>query len=300
MHQVVAAEGSESASDSEKNSSASDNENESNSSSGGSGSDSDSGSSSSSSKSASGSGSESDGSHGNNHKSRSSTQKSSPDKSSAEKVQPSSRPRDRTDIKQCWEENPDVYGIRRSGRSRKEPERLRVNESDSGEKVRSKRGSRQSSRNEWNSESGSESDDSFGERAPPSKSVQRNRNIQSRRPVGKVNLSRSHALTRHDDKRKPRRRRGSDSSDESSLDSENGATNRLYSNAYYDDVYRQTSLRSSRSVTYKEASDDETGSEDLVEVDEEEVATAAAMEPDNSETIERVLAVRREIGRAHV
>jgi hypothetical protein len=68
---------------------------------------------------------------------------------------------------------------------------------------------------------------------------------------------------------------------------------RLYSNAYYDDVYRQTSLRSSRSVTYKEASDDETGSEDLVEVDEEEVAAAAAMEPDNSETIERVLAVRR-------
>ena len=49
-------------------------------------------------------------------------------------------------ICQCWEENPDVYGIRRSGRSRKEPERLRVNESDSGEKVRSKRNSRQSSR----------------------------------------------------------------------------------------------------------------------------------------------------------
>lgn len=47
---------------------------------------------------------------------------------------------------QCWEENPDVYGIRRSGRSRKEPERLRVNESDSGEKVHSKRNSRQSSR----------------------------------------------------------------------------------------------------------------------------------------------------------
>lgn len=68
---------------------------------------------------------------------------------------------------------------------------------------------------------------------------------------------------------------------------------RLHSNAYYDDLYRQTSLRGSRSVTYKEASDDETGSEDLVEVDEEEAAAAAAAEPDNAETIERVLALRR-------
>ena len=27
---------------------------------------------------------------------------------------------------QCWEENPDIYGIRRSGRERKEPERIKV------------------------------------------------------------------------------------------------------------------------------------------------------------------------------
>lgn len=63
-------------------------------------------------------------------------------------------------------------------------------------------------------------------------------------------------------------------------------------NAYYDDdLYRQTSLRTNKSVTYKEASDLETGSEDLVDVDEEEVA--APIEPDNAETIEKVLASRR-------
>lgn len=71
---------------------------------------------------------------------------------------------------------------------------------------------------------------------------------------------------------------------------------RSYSNAYYDDdPYRQTSLRTNKSVTYKEASDDETGSEDLMEVDEEEMAAAAAAsaESDNAETIEKVLAARR-------
>ena len=39
---------------------------------------------------------------------------------------------------QCWENNPDVYGIRRSGRSRKEPDRLKAAESDSSERGRRK------------------------------------------------------------------------------------------------------------------------------------------------------------------
>ncbi|XP_034241206.1 chromodomain-helicase-DNA-binding protein 1 isoform X3 [Thrips palmi] len=302
MHQVLAADGSES--DSEKNSSASDNESNSSSAA--------SGSESSSSKSASGSGSDSEGSQDELNKSRSSAQKSyseksSPAKSTPEKMRPSSRSRDRIDLKQvkknrdksssrataeCWEKDPDVYGIRRSGRSRKEPERLRVNESDSGEKVRSKRSSR-GSRSQWNSDSESDSQDSYDERPPPSKSVQqRNRNIAARRPIAKPS---AHSSSRRDDKKTQKRRRGSDSSDESSLDSENGGTNRLYSNAYYDDdPYRQTSLRTNKSVTYKEASEDETGSEDLMDVDEEEMtAAAAAAESDNAETIEKVLAARR-------
>ena len=34
---------------------------------------------------------------------------------------------------QCWEDNPDIYGIRRSSRARKEPERLNTGESDSSD-----------------------------------------------------------------------------------------------------------------------------------------------------------------------
>lgn len=36
-----------------------------------------------------------------------------------------------------WEDNPDMFGIRRSGRSRKEPDRLKLADSDSSEKGRS-------------------------------------------------------------------------------------------------------------------------------------------------------------------
>lgn len=35
-----------------------------------------------------------------------------------------------------WEDNPDIYGIRRSGRSRKEPDRLKLADSDSSERGR--------------------------------------------------------------------------------------------------------------------------------------------------------------------
>lgn len=38
-----------------------------------------------------------------------------------------------------WEENPDIYGIRRSARSRKEPDRLKVADSDSSDRGRSHR-----------------------------------------------------------------------------------------------------------------------------------------------------------------
>lgn len=36
-----------------------------------------------------------------------------------------------------WEDNPDIYGIRRSARSRKEPDRLKVADSDSSDKGQS-------------------------------------------------------------------------------------------------------------------------------------------------------------------
>lgn len=53
--------------------------------------------------------------------------------------------------------------------------------------------------------------------------------------------------------------------------------------------YRQVTRRTGTAVSYKEESEERTDSEDLVEVDEGSTATA---EPDNAETIERILGQR--------
>lgn len=52
--------------------------------------------------------------------------------------------------------------------------------------------------------------------------------------------------------------------------------------------FRQVTRRTGASVSYKEESEEETHSEDLMDVDE----AAATAEPDNAETIERILAQR--------
>lgn len=55
---------------------------------------------------------------------------------------------------------------------------------------------------------------------------------------------------------------------------------------------RHANRRTAAAVSYKEDSDEEkTGSEDLVEVEWNETETPA--EPDNAETIEKILAYRR-------
>lgn len=41
-------------------------------------------------------------------------------------------------VYKAWEDNPDAFGIRRSSRKTKEPERLKVAESDSSERGRKK------------------------------------------------------------------------------------------------------------------------------------------------------------------
>lgn len=41
-----------------------------------------------------------------------------------------------------WEDNPDIYGIRRSARSRKEPDRLKLADSDSSDRGRTHRKNR--------------------------------------------------------------------------------------------------------------------------------------------------------------
>ncbi|XP_032673674.1 chromodomain-helicase-DNA-binding protein 1 isoform X3 [Odontomachus brunneus] len=155
-----------------------------------------------------------------------------------------------------WEENPDIYGIRRSGRSRKEPERLATNrgsDSDSRKKYKKK-----SSHTSWNSEtSDSESDEIENQRPPPSKSLNRR------------------AAQKAKEKARARKKRISEST-ESSFDS--------------DDNRRQVTRRTGTAVSYKEESEEGTDSDDLVEVEE---SNAVSTEPDNAETVERILGQRR-------
>ncbi|RLU23404.1 hypothetical protein DMN91_003608 [Ooceraea biroi] len=157
-----------------------------------------------------------------------------------------------------WDENPDIYGIRRSGRSRKEPDRLTTNrESDSDSRKKFKK---KGSHNSWNSESSdSESDEIENRRPPPSKSLNRR------------------AAQKAKEKAKVRKKRISESSENSSFDS--------------DDNRRQVTRRTGTAVSYKEESEEGTDSDDLVEVDESNAVSAEA-DNDNAETIEQILGQR--------
>ena len=57
-------------------------------------------------------------------------------------------------------------------------------------------------------------------------------------------------------------------------------------------MYRPATRRQGASVSYKEDSAEETGSEDLVEVDWNKEAITAAAETENAETIERIIETR--------
>ncbi|KAL6265265.1 hypothetical protein P5V15_002045 [Pogonomyrmex californicus] len=225
-------------------------------------------SSSSGSNSGSGSGSESDSSSSSGSGSGSGSDSEKSEKSDAPAAQSDSfqskgsnhsteaKLRVKHESSREWDENPDIYGIRRSGRSRKEPDRLATNrESDSDSRKKFKK---KGSHNSWNTESSdSESDETENRRPPPSKSLNRR------------------AAQKAKEKTRVRKKHISESSENSSFDS--------------DDNRRQVSRRTGTAVSYKEESEEGTDSEDLVEVDE---SNAASTEPDNAETIEQILGQR--------
>lgn len=270
--------GQDSASESEKNSgSGSDNDTKSSASSkSGSGSASGSGSGSDSSSESSKSGSGSGTGSGSDEKSSPEKGESSPPKSQPKKSEScadlkqvkKSSPRSSVSS-ECWEENPDVYGIRRSGRSRKEPDRLNAAESDSSDKGRRKVVAGRKVRNRsdtWNSESS----ESENEKPPPPRSKPPSRKgvpIKSRQRVENTR----------------KRRKYSESSDESSFNSDENDT-------HSGNASRHGNRRVAAGVSYKEASDDKTDSDDLVEVGWTETVPT---EPDNAETIEKIISQRR-------
>ncbi|CAG4978576.1 unnamed protein product [Parnassius apollo] len=244
----------------------------------GSGSESDSGSSSGSASGSAGrSGSEKssnvDGSHHSDDDTKSSPKHSNPnssksdhhtdkDSSSEDTIKPKSRSSHGKIKSDLWEDNPDIYGIRRSGRSRKEPDRLKVADSDSSEKGRSHNRKTRKKSDSWNSDTSDSDSDMKGSPPPPSKRPGQ-RNVPLR-------------------KKKPARRRFSSDEDESSEASDE------------DTRSRTATRRTGAAVSYKEASDEQTDSSDLLEVEGADGDAEGEPEPeDHSETIERVLGHRR-------
>ncbi|KAH8042423.1 hypothetical protein HPB51_023262 [Rhipicephalus microplus] len=106
------------------------------------------------------------------------------------------RPSNSRPTKQVWEENPDMYGVRRSGRYRKEPERYTIDESEGSDTKKASRGNAARSRKasaDWRSSGNSDSDDSDAvvrprkaapKRAPPPK---RQSAASQRRQTNRVN-----------------------------------------------------------------------------------------------------------------
>lgn len=172
------------------------------------------------------------------------------------------------DLKNEWDQKPDLYGIRRSGRSRKEVVRYNIGNSDSEGDTKKKRRSRRGSddwgnRDDKNDED-SEDDTSSSEDFKPARTTKR-RALQPR-----TQKRRSRVLP------KPRSK----------------AKKNLSSSEYSDDSdshsrpvpQRKTAQKK---VSYKEDTDEATDSDDIIEA-----ATPAEAEEENKETIERVIEMR--------
>ncbi|KAG8189231.1 hypothetical protein JTE90_013761 [Oedothorax gibbosus] len=179
--------------------------------------------------------------------------------------------KDIDDLKQLWEENPEEFGIRRSGRSRKEPTRYNIGEdsdgSDSGKQgndSKSAKRNRRKQSQEWNTSENSLSDseeESYQRKRSSARNNRPSRTERKKPPKSKASKK----------KAKPKRNRRNSSSDD--YDSES-------------DDEKSVALRQTRKkVSYKEDSADETESDDLIEME----YTETMLQEDAAETIEKVL-----------
>ncbi|PIO35517.1 hypothetical protein AB205_0206780 [Aquarana catesbeiana] len=173
-----------------------------------------------------------------------------------------------------WEEYPDVYGVRRSNRSRQEPSRFNIKAecTDSESESPKRRSLRSASKKEaiFDSEDEEEDEESSSEDDETERPK-----LRPRRAAAKRGMSRAGGRSQ----KKPQRgkRRTTESSDEDDDDDDDDDTPK-----------RQTKRRAAKAVSYKEDDDFETDSDDLIEMQGEE-----AEEPeDNHETIEKVLESR--------
>ncbi|KAM6119387.1 LOW QUALITY PROTEIN: chromodomain-helicase-DNA-binding protein 2 [Pterocles gutturalis] len=196
------------------------------------------------------------------------------------KEKPASKKERIADVKKMWEEYPDVYGVRRSNRSRQEPSRFNIKDeasSDSENDSPKRRGQKQmKKRNKWKREvSGEDEDEDGGEQGTSGESEPEPKKVKARRPAQRRTVAKTSLKKPHKPQRGKKRKRPDSSEDDD--DDEDDETPK-----------RQTRRRAAKNVSYKEDDDFETDSDDLIEMTGE----GADEQQDNSETIEKVLDIR--------
>ncbi|XP_060611616.2 chromodomain-helicase-DNA-binding protein 2 isoform X2 [Anolis sagrei] len=216
------------------------------------------------------------------------------------KDKPASKKERIADVKKMWEEYPDVYGVRRSNRSRQEPSRFNINEETEvmrprkvqnqteNVKVGSPKGNSESEsespkrrsqkptrkRDKWKTD-GTEDDDEDEdgqEQETSADSEPEQKKVRARRPVLRRAVVKTIAKKALRPQRGKRRRKTESSEDDDDDDDDEAPK-------------RQTRRRAAKNVSYKEDDDFETDSDDLIEMTGEGIEE----QQDNSETIEKVL-----------
>uniref|UniRef100_A0A3Q0T6I7 Chromodomain helicase DNA binding protein 2 n=1 Tax=Amphilophus citrinellus TaxID=61819 RepID=A0A3Q0T6I7_AMPCI len=171
------------------------------------------------------------------------------------------------DVKKMWEEHPDVYGVRRSNRSRQEPARLNI-------------GAGVSRYDDSNDEEEAEEEASDSTDSEQEEKKVRSRRLPARRPQGKSSTAKKQLSQKS---RKSRKQESSAEEDDDDDDDDDDDEE--------DTPKRQTRRRGATKVkSYKEDQHDfETDSDDLIEMTGE---AGEEQQDDDSETIEKVMDTR--------
>ncbi|XP_024137600.1 chromodomain-helicase-DNA-binding protein 2 isoform X1 [Oryzias melastigma] len=196
------------------------------------------------------------------------------------------------DVKKMWEEHPDMYGVRRSNRSRQEPARLNIGAegSSDSESESPKRKSSRSKKKEniWkDDDSNDDEEEEDVEASDSTDSEQEEKKVRSRRlPARRPQTKSSSAKKQQSQKgRKSRKQESSGDEDEDDDDDEEEDDDEE------DTPKRQTRRRGATKVkSYKEDQHDfETDSDDLIEMTGE---AGEEQQDDDSETIEKIIDTR--------
>ncbi|XP_070204130.1 chromodomain-helicase-DNA-binding protein 1-like isoform X3 [Littorina saxatilis] len=192
------------------------------------------------------------------------------------------------ELKQEWDQRPDLYGIRRSGRSRREviryaPVKGSGSDGDGGRRKRQGRRKDQDSEEEGDSDQESASEEEF----KPVRPTRATRNRTVKPPPSKSSKRSKRGRPAPKPTRSGRQHRLSSSGTTDSEDSEDKrAISRRQTASKVRDKSRPATRRkaSKKAVSYKEDSDDMTDSDDIIEA-----ITPVDVETENKETIERIL-----------